>query len=175
MSIILRLAVIWCVLVFPAFAGTLRSVEGVVTRVTDGDTIQLVDHAGTKLRVRFFGIDAPETAHTGKPGQPYGDEAAAALKTKVSGQRVRLDIQAVDQYHRVVAIVMLSGRDVNKEMVAEGWAWAYRQYLDRPHASAYIRAEEEARSSRLGLWQQGNTQPPWAFRRSIRKGGGNFE
>jgi endonuclease YncB( thermonuclease family) len=59
-------------------------------------------------------------------------------------------------------------------MVAEGWAWAYRQYLDRPHASEYIRAEEHARRDRRGIWQQnGAIQPPWDFRKTLRRKGGD--
>jgi len=57
-------------------------------------------------------------------------------------------------------------------MVAEGYAWAYRQYLDRPHASEYISLEEQARAKRLGLWQQNNPQPPWEFRRSLKNSKG---
>jgi len=76
---------------------------------------------------------------------------------------------AVDQYKRSVGIVWLNGKNINQEMVAEGYAWAFRQYLDSHHASEYIRAEEQARAKRLGLWQQINPQPPWEFRRSLRK------
>jgi micrococcal nuclease len=55
-------------------------------------------------------------------------------------------------------------------MVAEGWAWAYTQYLDRPHASEYLQAEEQARAKRLGLWQQSNPKPPWEFRKALKRG-----
>ena len=50
--------------VIPSFAReSLREVEGVVRRVVDGDTIQVVDRQGTLLKVRLYGIDAPETAN----------------------------------------------------------------------------------------------------------------
>jgi endonuclease YncB( thermonuclease family) len=51
-------------------------------------------------------------------------------------------------------------------MVAEGLAWAYRQYLEGSYASEYLRLEEQARRRRMGLWQQPNPQPPWEFRQS---------
>ena len=102
----------------------------------------------SKVKVRFYGIDAPETeksnrktGHVSKPGQPYGEEAYQALREKVQRQKVRLDVMDIDRYGRTVSIVWLGQRNINKEMVAEGWAWAYRQYLDRPHASEYIDAE----------------------------------
>lgn len=162
----------------PCFAKEpVRIIEGTVAKVSDGDTIQVIDNLGTKVKVRFYGIDAPETeksnkrtGHVSKQGQPYGEEAYQALKEKVQRQKVRLDVMDIDRYGRTVSIVWLGQRNINKEMVAEGWAWAYRQYLDRPHASEYIDAEALARQSRLGLWQQSNPQPPWEFRKLQRKG-----
>lgn len=162
----------------PAFAKEpVRTFEGTVVKISDGDTINVQDSMGTKVKVRLYGVDAPETdksnKRTGrisKPGQPYGDEAWKALDAKVYRKRVKVDVMDIDRYKRAVSVVWLDGRNINKEMVAEGWAWAYRQYLDRPYASEYISLEEQARSRRLGLWQQSNPQPPWEFRRSLKKG-----
>jgi endonuclease YncB( thermonuclease family) len=155
----------------------IRSIEGIVSKVSDGDTIHITDSLGTKVKVRLYGIDAPETEkgnkRTGrisKPGQPYGEDAYQALQSKVYRKTIKLDIMDVDQYKRSVGIVWLNGKNINKEMVAEGYAWAYRQYLDRPHASEYIELEEQARAKRLGLWEQSNPQPPWEFRKSLKKG-----
>ena len=129
------------------------------------------------MKVRFYGIDAPETAkgnkRTGeisKQGQPYGEEAFQALQGKFRRQHVRLDVMDTDRYGRTVSIVWVGNRNINLEMVAEGWAWAYTQYLDRPHASEYIEAEEQARKEHKGLWQQSNPQPPWEFRKQQKKG-----
>ena len=74
----------------------------------------------------------------------------------------------IDKYKRLVCIVWLDNRNINSEMVSEGWAWAYRKYLERPHASEYIGTEEQARKERRGLWQQSNPQPPWEFRKSLK-------
>jgi len=153
----------------------IRTIEGVVTKVSDGDTIQVRDPLGTKVKVRFYGIDAPETeksnkktGRVSKPGQPYGEEAYRALQGKLQRQHVRLDVMDIDRYGRTVSIVWLGNRNINQEMIAEGYAWAYRQYLDRPHASEYIELEEQARAKGLGLWEQSNPQPPWEFRRSLK-------
>lgn len=155
----------------------IRTIEGTVSKVSDGDTIHVTDPMGTKVKVRLYGIDAPETekgnkktGRISKPGQPYGEEAYQALNSKVFRKSIKLDIMAVDQYKRSVGIVYLNGKNINQEMVAEGFAWAYRQYLDRPHASEYIELEGQARAKRLGLWQQSNPQPPWEFRKSLKKG-----
>ncbi|OGP73239.1 MAG: hypothetical protein A2W09_01545 [Deltaproteobacteria bacterium RBG_16_50_11] len=71
----------------------IRTVEGIVKKVADGDTLTVVTHEGTKLRVRLCGIDAPEIRHNGLPGQPYGGEAKAALTALMllnNGERNRL-------------------------------------------------------------------------------------
>ncbi|UFS72783.1 thermonuclease family protein [Geomonas sp. RF6] len=149
-----------------------RSLAGFVIKVADGDTITVIDSLGTKVRVRLYGIDAPEiekinkrTDRISKPGQPYGDEAWKALSGKILRQSVKLDVIAVDLYRRLVCLVWLGSRNINQEMVAEGWAWAYRDYLETPYASEFIDAEVRARNSKLGLWQGVNQLPPWEFRR----------
>lgn len=156
----------------------IRVVEGKVVKVSDGDTILVLTADGAKLKSRLYGIDAPETPKgnhgTGKinkPGQPYGEEAERVLTQKVLGKMVRLEILDIDQYKRIVSRVILNGRDINREMVREGWAWAYKQYLQSPYASEYIGAEKQARTARLGLWQQSNPQPPWEFRKTHRVSG----
>ena len=85
-------------LVSPSFAREpIRTVTGTVTKVSDGDTIHVTTPERTKLRVRLYGLDAPETPkinqRTGrinKPGQPYGEESWRALDAKIMGKPVRL-------------------------------------------------------------------------------------
>ena len=146
-----------------------------VIKVSDGDTLQVKTSEATKLKIRLYGIDAPETeknnhktGHISKSGQPYGEEAYKALESKVLGKKVRVVIIDIDRYKRMVGIVYLESRNINIEMIREGWSWAYREYLDRPYASQYLDAEKEARNKRLGLWKQGNPQPPWEFRKLMR-------
>lgn len=144
---------------------TARTVEGTVTRVFDGDTLVLVTPEGTKLRVRLYGIDAPEVRHERMPGQPFGKEARGALEALVLGRRVTVRIVDVDAHKRLVGIVHREGRDINLAMVRGGFAWAYRRYLSSPYASAYIDAERKAREEKLGLWIRDNPDPPWEFKR----------
>ncbi len=141
------------------------TVEGEVTKVADGDTITLVMRDGARLKVRLYGIDAPEIGHDGLPGQPYGEEAKDALEKKIRRRTVRLEIVERDQYERIVAVVFLGTRNINEEMVREGFAWAYRKYLQRPYASGFLEAEKEARTKKMGLWNQSNPAPPWEFKR----------
>ena len=82
----------------------IRVEEGVVRHVADGDTVTVVTNEGARLKIRLYGVDAPEVQHmnkrTGivsKPGQPYGEEAYRALEGKVLHKRVKVQIMDVDR------------------------------------------------------------------------------
>jgi micrococcal nuclease len=155
----------------------LRTFEAMVERIVDGDTIAVVEKngGGARLKIRLYGIDAPEdekinkkTGKISKAGQPYGNEATKILEAKVSNAVVIINVMDVDRYKRLVGVVRIGNRNINREMVTEGYAWAYKQYLSTPYKSEFIEAEELARSKRLGLWKDDNPQPPWEFRRLQR-------
>jgi endonuclease YncB( thermonuclease family) len=141
-----------------------ETIHGMVRAVYDGDTISLASRGAGKVTVRLYGIDAPETKKPDKAGQPYGDISRRTLMFRVMGKAVTVDVKDRDQYNRIVGVVRLNGVDINALMVKEGMAWAYRRYLEGSYASEYISLEEQARRHRIGLWRQGNPQPPWEFR-----------
>jgi micrococcal nuclease len=157
----------------------IRTVTGTVTKVSDGDTIHLTTPEQTKLRVRLYGIDAPETPkinnRTGrinKAGQPYGVESWKALESKIMGKQVRLDIIDIDRYKRMVGIVWLDNRNINIEMVREGFAEAYTEYLKAPYRSQFIEAENEARAVKKGIWSLQDYERPKDFRKRLKIRGG---
>ena len=96
-----------------------------------------------------------------------------ALAEKVLRKEVTITIQDRDQHKRIVGIIRIGNRNINEEMVREGWAWAYREYLRGPYVSEFINAERGARERKLELWQQSNPQPPWEFRKAKREEGRN--
>ncbi|HIJ95065.1 MAG TPA: nuclease [Desulfuromonadales bacterium] len=145
-----------------------RVVTGVVRAVYDGDTVLLATREESRLKIRLYGIDAPETRKPDQPGQPFGDDSKRALMKKIIGRQVSAEIIDVDQYKRVVAVIRFAGRDINREMVSEGMAWAYRQYLHAPYASEYIGRESRARSQRTGLWRDSKPLPPWEYRHALK-------
>lgn len=160
-----HLIVILCVLSLASNASAGRIIEGMVKAVYDGDTVLLATREESRLKVRLYGIDAPETRKPDKPGQPYGEVAKRTLMYKIMGRRVTAEIMDIDQYKRAVAIIRYDGKDINREMVAEGMAWAYRQYLQGgPYESEYSNREAWAHSHRAGLWRESHPQPPWEFR-----------
>ncbi len=158
----------------PSYA-VIRTVEGVVSKVSDGDTLQVITREGTKLKIRLYGCDAPETEkanrRTGKvskPGQPYGEEVMIALQEKVYGKNVRVDIIDVDRYKRMVSMIWLGNRNINLEMVREGYAEAYREYLKEPYRNQFVIAENKAKSEQRGIWSLRNYERPCEFRKRLR-------
>jgi len=166
MRVLLVISLLVLVITGDACAG--RIVTGVVRAVYDGDTVLLATREESRLKIRLYGIDAPETRKPDQPGQSFGDASKRMLMKKIMGRQVSAEIIDVDQYKRVVAVIRSEGRDINREMVAEGMAWAYRQYLHAPYASEYIGSESRARSQHAGLWSDTNPLPPWEYRHALK-------
>lgn len=125
-----------------------------VIKVYDGDTMTL-QNGEDKLRVRFFGIDAPELK------QEYGKESREhLLKMCPLGSKAELSIKETDKYNRLVAIINCNGYNLNKEQVAKGYAWAYTDY-----SFAYYTNQFNAKMKKLGLWEQDNPIEPKEWRR----------
>ena len=149
-----------CALGYSAFGLTLSQRPGLVTEVADGDTLVVLSEKGAPIRVRLFGIDAPEYHQTG------GREAAAFARNMLLGKQVTLATVDEDKYGRAVAVIHLpDGTNVNKAMVGAGHAWVYRQFCKEYFCAAWIYQEYQARQQRHGLWREQNPQEPWEWRR----------
>ena len=149
-------------------AAPLRTVTATITKISDGDTVQAITPEGTKLKVRLYGIDAPETPKGKIPGEPFGKDSRNYLASLVSQKSVRIEIRNIDRYRRMVAIVWLAERNVNQEMIAAGMAEAYGEYLKQPYRTPFIQAEQEAKAQGKGIWSQGSRyERPSQFRRRM--------
>ena len=95
--------------------------------VVDGDTLEIRGE-----RVRLWGVDAPESAQTclDKAGKPWpcGRRAAFALADFLGQRTVSCGVRERDRYGRAVAVCFVGGVEINRWLVAEGWALAYVQY-----------------------------------------------
>ncbi|WKZ26862.1 MAG: thermonuclease family protein [Candidatus Paceibacterota bacterium] len=125
----------------------------IVTRVVDGDTID-VDYNGTIERVRYIGIDTPETVDPRKPVQCFGKEASRRNTELVLGKSVRLekDVTDRDAYGRLLRYVYVGDFFVNLELVKNGFAKVYTYPPDVKYDSVFLAAQTEARNSATGLW-----------------------
>jgi len=126
-----------------------------VITVTDGDTIWVCCLNGQREKVRYIGIDAPETQHPIKGVQEYGHEAKAANRSLVEGKMVRLafDVARRDRYDRLLAYVyMEDGTFVNAWLVREGFAQVMTVPPNVKYQELFLKLQREAREAGRGLW-----------------------
>jgi endonuclease YncB( thermonuclease family) len=182
-SSILNLRLIFIISHFFYFISiSLSSAEilhGTVVKVTDGDTVTIVDDKGFSHRVRLAGIDAPEK------NQPYGEESTKNLGWLVYKKRVNVEYFKYDRYGRIVGKIRINPKgdqfcllidcikklDVGLEQIKVGMAWHYKKYENEQtikNRSFFSSAERKARKSQIGLWKNKSPIPPWKWRRDNR-------
>ncbi len=134
---------------FPAIADTVH--------VVDGDTIQI---SGTTFRLH--GIDAPEAGQRCNDGQGgtwrCGDEATRHLEDLIGSAVPRCDDRGLDDYDRVIAVCEVNGTEINRAMVSDGYAWAFRKFSED-----YAVDEDGAAHRGVQIWQA-STQTAWDYR-----------
>jgi micrococcal nuclease len=124
-----------------------------VVRVVDGDTI-LVAQGGREDRVRYIGIDTPETVKPGTPVQCFGHQASAENTRLVAGATVRLQVgaEARDRYGRLLAYVSRGGTSVNEALLRGGFARTLTIPPNDRYAQRFAGIQAAARAARRGLW-----------------------
>lgn len=124
-----------------------------VVRVVDGDTID-VQLDGSVERVRYIGIDTPETVDPRRPVECFGHEASRRNTELVEGQRVELerDVSERDAFGRLLRYVYVDGQMVNALLVQEGYAFAVSFPPDVRHQDLLRDLERVAREEGRGLW-----------------------
>ncbi|TQR25625.1 thermonuclease [Campylobacter sp. MIT 97-5078] len=129
-------------------------IQGIVIKIIDGDTIDVLDSSQTKHRIRLYGIDAPEKS------QAYGKKAKEFLASLIAGKEVKVISKGKDRYQRSIALILFNDKDINSAMVANGYAHAYTEY-----SKDYIIQEADAKSFKLGLWADDKVIKPSEFRK----------
>lgn len=143
-------------------AASEQRIDGVVTRVSDGDTLWLRPDPQPQrprprpLKLRLVGLDAPERC------QAHGPQAGAALSAQVLGRRVTVLRRATDQHGRGLVTLWQGGEDVGARLVREGHAWSARY---RGDPGPYAAEEQAARAAGRGLFADPAAEPPRDFRR----------
>lgn len=131
--------------------------EARVQRVVDGDTI-VVEIGSRTERVRYIGVDTPETVRPNSPVECYGEEASRANTQLVEGETVYLekDISERDRFDRLLRYVYIvqDGEPlfVNRWLVEQGYAQVSTFPPDVKHEQEYLAAQREARGEDRGLW-----------------------
>lgn len=132
---------------------------GTVTRVVDGDTLELEG----REKVRLIGVNTPETVKPGVAPMPYGKEASNFTKKTLSGKRVfvETDVQPKDRYGRTLAYIYLqepkSQADLEKIMVnamllEEGYAQLMTIQPNSKYADLFVKLQRQGREAKKGMW-----------------------
>ena len=125
-----------------------------VSRVVDGDTIEISPAVEGIDEVRLIGVDTPETTDPEEGVEPMGPEASAFATEELDGRGVDLefDEEMEDQYGRLLAYVHVGGEMFNEVLLEEGYAQAYPYEPNTRYEGRFASAQEEARSANLGIW-----------------------
>lgn len=132
-----------------------------VAKAIDGDTIELT----TGERVRYIGIDTPETKHPQKGVQCFGREAAARNKELVEGKKILMekDVSDTDRYDRFLRYIYLPNPEatdealfVNEYLVEQGYAQALTYPPDVKYNQIMLDAQRMAQEEKRGLWSKCN-------------------
>ena len=137
-----------------------------VTRVIDGDTLEIAVPDGNRpvTRVRLWGIDTPELARqdTGRPAEPFADEAAAYVRGLCQGQTVTLSLEPHrlrGRYGRLLAFVALpDGKVLNEQLLARGLARVDSRFSHR-WIQRFDQIQQRAQHDATGLWERRSAQP----------------
>ncbi|MBW3523551.1 MULTISPECIES: thermonuclease family protein [unclassified Chryseobacterium] len=132
-----------------------------VIGVKDGDTVEILMDGKPQV-VRLSHIDCPEKK------QPFGNNAKQFASDLCFGKKVKLSTGwKKDRNKRLLAEIILSnGKNLNKELVKNGFAWHYKKYSKD---NSYDDLEKQARKLKVGLWTDKSPTAPWEWRRSRKK------
>lgn len=138
-------------------AEVVKSEEGVVSRVVDGDTLEV--NVGEKLmKIRVIGINTPETVDPRKSVECFGEQASAEAKKMLLNQKVYLEADSTqgdrDKYNRYLRFVWLENNNVDygKQMIANGFAFEYTYGTPYKYQVEYKSAQQSAEAGKKGLW-----------------------
>jgi micrococcal nuclease len=131
--------------------------QGVVTQVSDGDTVRFTPAGQTAIVVRLANIDAPEIC------QAWGPEARRALTDLALNKPATLRPTGRDSYGRTVGVLVVDGLDVAQNLVEGGHAWSLR---GRNDTGPLVKQERMAKALNRGLHEGGAAIKPADFRRT---------
>ncbi|GAA0344094.1 endonuclease YokF [Bacillus carboniphilus] len=125
-----------------------------VTRVIDGDTLEVTFEDGTVENIRLLIVDTPETVHPSKPVEPFGKEASQFVKDNALNKRVGIKVgtEPRDKYGRMLAYVFIGEETIQEMLLREGLAQTAYLYNDTSMLDEFHKEQEIARSQGKGVW-----------------------
>lgn len=149
---------VW-IMIFQANHLLTDSTSYFVTRVIDGDTIEILS-GSDKMKVRLIGVDAPETSHPSKWTECYWVEASQATRRLLENKRVTLESDSTqtdkDIYDRYLRYVYtLDGIFVNQRLIEQGYGQEYTYKVPYIYQFDFKQAQSDAQSRQHWMWAEG--------------------
>ncbi len=128
-----------------------QSITGTVVSVSDGDSVRIrLDGTRRVIRVRLEGIDAPEL------GEPFSGQARDATRVLMFDKKVQVRAADVDNYDRLVARVLVDGKDSSIQLLEAGLACHFTRF---ENDAGLAKAQLDARNSGKGFWAANAEKP----------------
>lgn len=125
-----------------------------IIKIYDGDTITALTSQKEKIKIRLYGIDAPELK------QPFGKASKRHLIDLISNNSLNINEKGKDKYGRTLAVLYNGDQDINAQMVIDGYAWAYDKF-----SKDYVAFQQNAQALKKGLWIDKDVVRPSDFRK----------
>lgn len=130
--------------------------NGKVTSVIDGNTVEMMADDNESYKIMLYGIDSPEL------GQEFGEKAKKVLEKMILDKKVNVKIQGKDRWGNRLGIILIDGTiDPRHELLEAGLAWT----AEREPIQELEVIKEKARDKGKGLWKEQDPTPPWIYRR----------
>ncbi|MBV4357560.1 thermonuclease family protein [Pinibacter aurantiacus] len=134
-----------------------QTLKGKVVKVSDGDTITILDSVHHQIKIRLYGIDCPEKK------QDYGTVAKNFTADRCFSKVISVVSKGKDKYGRTLGVVILPDKsELNLLLLQRGLAWHYKTF---DKSIRYAGAELNAKQQKYGLWAGKNPVAPWEFRK----------
>jgi len=145
----------------------LLSDTGTLTRIVDGDTLHFKTN-NKKVKCRIEYIDTPESLDNKKNKRDLsncrsvsskdmtsaGKSATRAAKRLLTLKKVyKYKVSGKDRYGRSICVVMLDNSTFNEQMILDGYAVPYRQYMNSSELEHYNILLNKAKDTKIGLWK----------------------
>lgn len=137
--------------------------DGLVTQVSDGDTLTVMNEKGASEIIRITKIDTPELKHFKWGYQPYASEARTSLLNLCGGKIATVMRKSTDKYGRTAGAVSCQGFDVAEWQLDNGFAWTYHYGTPKKYKRMALAAKEK----KIGLWALENPIDPYFWRKGI--------
>jgi endonuclease YncB( thermonuclease family) len=129
-----------------------------VTAVPDGDAITALTFDNEQIKIKLYGIAAPQDT------QPFGDQAKQIASAVALGREVIVLPRDTNRHGWTVALIILGADTLNAQLVRAGMAWVHPQDCTEDFCTEWRELERQAKEQGLGLWAGNEPVAPWEWK-----------